>query len=126
MQFVRDLLDVGLAAAAPDVEGEPPSVVRIVGQPVETLVLHAATLRTKNPAKEEREGDASVACGEVPDRSVPLVVGADVSLAADAANRFFRLRCSEMTTAIGSPKTPRMRRLGAKPGKRYRSRRCLK
>ena len=100
-------------------------VQRIVGQPVEAFVLHAGTSRAKYPSKEEGETDASVAARKIANASGSLIVVAEGGLPADAANRFFRQRLSETTTAIGSPKTPRMCWLGMNPGNRYRSRSCL-
>lgn len=124
-QFGCDLPDDGLATALADVESEPLGVEGIVGQPVEAFVLHAGTPRARYSSKEEGKIDALVATGEIAYASSPLVVVMAVRMAALTANRFFRRRWSETTTAIGSPNRPRRRWLGTQPGNRYKSRSCL-
>jgi len=89
VQFVRHLSHGGLAASASDGKGEPLGVERIVGEPVETFVLHALAPGTEDPAECEVEVDPLVAAREIADASGPLVVVGVENLSADAAGRFF-------------------------------------
>src|SRR5438874_2823489 len=125
VQFLGHFLEGGRAATSAHEEGEPLGVERIVGQPVQLFVLHAATPRALDPAQKKVEIDTFVPAGEIAHASSPLVVVAAIHRPADAAGRFFRRRWRVMTTAKGLPKTPRTLGRGTKPGKRYRSWRSL-
>ena len=59
-----------------------------------------------------------VATGEIPGTPGSLVVVGPMYLPANAAHRFFRRRRKVMSTAKGSPKTPRTLGCGTKPGNR--------
>jgi hypothetical protein len=117
-EFLGYLFDGSLPAATAHEEGEPLGVEGIVGQPVQAFVLHAPAPRALDAAKLEDEVDAFVATGEVADAARPLVVMTAVHLPTDAAQSFFRRRRRVRSTAAGSPKTPRTRGRGTKPGKR--------
>jgi hypothetical protein len=107
-----------LAAASAHPEGETLGIQRVVGEPVQPFAFHAATPGAMDPACREGKVDAPVATRQIADAAWPLVVVDAEGLSADPAERFFRRRCSEMTTARGSPKTPRSLARGTKPGKR--------
>ena len=116
VQLLGDGLDGTIPATPADIEGEPLGVERVVGQPVETFGLHAATPPTIDPANREVEVDAPVATGEVAHAARSLVV--DVGAAPHTPQAFFRRRRSGMTTAYGSPKMPWTPARGTKPGNR--------
>ena len=105
------------------VERKALGVVRIGGQPVEALPLHAATAPAVTPTEIELEIDAQIAAGQVPHAARPPVVPGARGPATRTADRFLGRRVSGMTRACGSPKIPRIVRLGVKPGTRSASRR---
>src|SRR5262245_56760749 len=117
-EFLGHGLDRRVATALADEEGEPLGVQRVVGGPVEPFALHPATPPTLDPAPRVGEVDPLVATREIPGTSGSLVVVGPRHLATDAARRFFRRRWRVMTTTRGSPKTPRTRGRGTKPGNR--------
>ena len=118
VQLLGNRPDGALPAAPPHVEGEPFGVERVVRQPLQLFALHAATPRAIDPANRELEIDPPVAARDVAHAARPLVVEGARSAPADPAARFFRRRRSVMTTAHGSPKTPRTPASGTKPGNR--------
>jgi hypothetical protein len=118
VQLLGHFLEGGRAATSAHEESEPLAVEGVVGQPVQLFVLHAPTPRAVDSAQRKVEIDTFVPAGEIAHASSPLVVVAAIHRAADAADRFFRRRWRLMTTAKGSPKTPRTLGRGTKPGKR--------
>ena len=121
MQLLGHFLDGARAAMSADEEREPLGIERIVGQPVQLFVLHTATPKALDPPQEKLEIDPFVSAREIADASSPLVVMAAIDRAADTADRFFLRRLRVMTTARGSPNSPRTLGSGTKPGIRYRS-----
>ena len=87
---------------------EPLGVQRIVSQPVQSLVLYTRPPRAKHSSQEKREIDFFVTTRVVSHPSQTLVVMGVINLTADTTARFFRTRLRETTTALGSPKMPRM------------------
>jgi hypothetical protein len=116
VQFLGDRPDGALAAAPPDVEGEPLGVERVIRQPLQPLALHAATPGAVDPSYREVEVDPPVATGDVADAARPLIVEGARTAPAHPAVRFFRRRRRVMTTAQGSPKRPRTSAIGTNPG----------
>jgi hypothetical protein len=117
-EFFGYFFDGGLSTATAHEEGEPLGIERIVGEPVEPFPFHAAAPGALDPTDFEFQVDASVAAGQVADAPEPFVVIGTKGLPADPAGGFFRRRWSEMTTAQGSPKTPRISGRGTKPRNR--------
>src|SRR5947209_5731201 len=104
-ELLGHLLDGGIAAAPADEVGEPLGIERIVGEPVQPFAFHAATPGALDPTDREGEVDPFVAARQIADAAWSLVVVGAKGLSTDAAERFFRRRWREMTTAWGSPKT---------------------
>src|SRR5262245_42500425 len=107
VQLLGDRLDGALPAPPPDVEGEPLGGEGVVRQPVQPCPLHAATPGAVDPAYRDVEIDPPVATGDVADAPRSLVVERTAAAPTDPTACFFRRRRSVMTTAHGSPKTPR-------------------
>src|SRR5271157_5749303 len=125
VQLLRDGLDCAIPATLADIEGEPLRIERVVGQPVETFGLHAATASTIDPAYREGQVDAPIATGQVAHVAGPVVIPMKVRLPTHAADRFFwRRRSVRRTPCASRAKTWRPAK-GTKPGKRYRSRSCF-
>src|SRR5262249_42172382 len=108
-EFLGHFLDGGFATPSAQEEGKALGVQRVVGEPVQPFALHAPAPRTLDPAPRVDEIDALVATGEVAGTPESLVVIGAIHLPADTASRFFRRRRRVMSTAKGSPKTPRTR-----------------
>ena len=118
VQISRHFLDGGPAALLPNVEREPFRVVRIAREPVEPLLLHAATPAAIHAAHLDFEIDTQIAAREVAHPTDGSVVPGAAGAATYSADRFFWRRVKVMTRARGSPKIPTIVRLGVKPENR--------
>jgi hypothetical protein len=110
------VLDGGQPTVAADADGEALREVGVVGQPVEAFAFHGLAHPTVDAADRALQVNAAATAIEVADPSWGLIVEGAMAEAAHAAACFFRRRRREMTTAHGSPKTPRMVAAGSKPG----------
>lgn len=77
------------------------------------------------PPHLELEVNADVPTGQVANPPRGAVVETRVNTPAGTTSGFFDRRVSVITRAFGSPKTPRRRACGRKPGNRYVSSRPL-
>src|SRR5262249_45937004 len=102
-------------------ESEAFGVKGIVGQPGELLLLHGPAPAAVDASDFDLQVDAGVATGQVADPAPLAVVEGATGLAAGSAGRFFRWRRKDTMRALGSPKMPRTRGSGRKPGNRYAS-----
>jgi len=120
-QIRRHLINRRTPALLTDREREALGVMRIRGEPVETLPLRAAAAPTGDAPQIELEIDPQVSAREIADATQLAVVPGPLDSVAGAADCFSR-RVSVTTRACGSPTIPRVVRFGRKPGNRYASR----
>jgi hypothetical protein len=120
------VLDGGQPTVAADADGEALREVGVVGQPVEAFAFHGLAHPTGDAPDRALQVDAAATAVEVADSSRGLIVEGAMAEAAHTADGFFRRRRRVMTTASGSPKTPRMVAAGSKPGNEYNSRSRVK
>ena len=121
-QILSHFRDRGAAALLADIQREPTRVVRILREPVETLLLHTTARAARHAPQGELQSHLHIAARQIADLSHPLIVPRAADRATDPADRCFWRRCRVTTTACGSASAPRTVRLGVKPTNRYASR----
>jgi hypothetical protein len=80
---------------------------------------HALAPSAVDPSDLQLQVNAHIPARQIPDSSGLPVVERMMNQAAHPTSRFFPLRSSRMTLALGSPKTPLTVCCGRKPGNRY-------
>lgn len=127
LEFLRNILDGGLATAPPHVEGKALGMARLVRQEVAPLALHLAATLAQNATHLDRQKNTCVATGEIANAPRASVVPARLESTIASANALFGRRPRVMPRAFGRPKTPRTVGCGRKCGNAYASpsRRCL-
>ena len=121
VQLASHILDRPGPAPPADIEGEAPSVERIVGQPGQLLLLHGQATPAEDTPDFDLQVDARVAAGEISDATGLVVVEGPLAPSAGPTRRFFPRRTRRTIRALGSPKSPRTVGSGRKPGNRYAS-----
>src|SRR5208337_2717935 len=106
-------------------EGKTLRVKGIVGQPVQTLLLHLPAPSAPNSANLHLQPNTPIPAGKISHPTNLAIVKRPVRTSADSANRFFPRRRRLRTTAYGSPNTPATLRSARNPGKLYVSYSCL-
>jgi len=116
-----DIPDRRDTAPASHPEGKALRIKRVVGQPLQALLLHFPATPAQNASDLHIQPDATVATRQIPNPSHLAVVKHPVCPSAGSAKRFFPRRRSLMTRAFGSPKIPDTSVSGVNPGNRYAS-----
>jgi hypothetical protein len=126
IEFLRDVLDRRLPAAAANVKGKAFGIERVVRQELQLLALHVTATPTQHAPDLDLQVDARVATGKIANMPHAPIVPARVHATAAAADSFFERRTRMITRAFGSPNTPRTVVCGRKPENAYasHSRRC--
>ena len=110
-------LNTRIPATTANIKSKPFRAERIIGQPIQPLLLHFPAPSTSDSADLHFQINAQIATGQVANSAgFPVVVGT-MDAATSATNRFFPLRMRPMTWARGSPKMPDKVCSGEKPGK---------
>ena len=87
-------------------EGKTLRVKGIVGQPLQTLLLHLPATSAQNASDLHIQPNTPIPAGKIPHPTNLAIVKRPVRPSAGPANRFFPRRRSLMTRAYGSPKIP--------------------
>src|SRR5216684_3166688 len=126
LEFLGDIADRCLPAAAADIERKAFGEVRIVRQKIQPFALHGAAIATRDAPHFEFQNNPKSCARQVANLPHPPVVPAVADPPAPAANRFFERRLSRKIRTSGSPNTPRRGSFARKPANEYPSdrRRC--
>ena len=120
-EFASYILDSRGPPAPPHVEGEALGVKRVVGQPVQRLLLHCAAAPAGHATALELQVHPSVTTGEIAHATELVIVESSPDSPAGPTGRFFPRRTRRTRRALGSPKRPRTMGSGRNPGKQYAS-----
>jgi hypothetical protein len=88
-QVLRHFSDRRATARLADIARKPPRVVRMVREPVETLLLHATACAARHSPQRERQSYMHRAARQIADVSHPLIVPRAADRTTDPAGRFF-------------------------------------
>jgi hypothetical protein len=126
LEFLGDIADRCLAAAAADIKRKAFGEVRIVRQKVQPFALHGAAAAACDPPHFEFQNNPKSCARQVANLPHPPVVPPRLDPSATIANRFFERRSRRTIRAFGSPNKPRTVALARKPANEYPSdrRRC--
>src|SRR3984893_5065399 len=126
LEFLGDIADRCLPAAAADMERKAFGEVRIVRQKIQPFALHGAAVATRDAPHFEFQTNPKPCARQIANLPHPPVVPAVPAPAATAANRFFERRSRRTIRTSGSPNTPRTVAFTRKPANEYPSdrRRC--
>jgi hypothetical protein len=119
VKLLRYIRNSRIPTATAYIKGKSLGIERVVRKPLESLLLHFLAPSAKNPSDLHLQVNPHVPAGEVPNPSDLPVVEGMMNKAAHSARRFFPLRTSRMTRALGSPKIPETVCWGRKPENRY-------
>src|SRR3984885_2230980 len=121
LQFLGDIADRGLRAAAPDIECKTFGEVRIVRQKIQPFALHGAATPARDAPYLEFQNNPQSCTRQVANLPYPTVVPALLGPPATSADRFFERRSRLTIRTSGSPKTPRTVSFGRNPANEYPS-----
>src|SRR5271166_2775903 len=126
LEFLGDIADRGLPAAASDIKRKAFGEVRIVRQKIQPFALHGAAMTARDAPHFEFQNNPKPCARQVANLPHPPVVPPVPDLPATAANRFFERRSRRNIRTSGSPNTPRTVSFARKPANEYPSdsRRC--
>src|SRR5271165_695784 len=126
LEFLGDIADRGLPAAASDIKRKAFGEVRIVRQKIQPFALHGAAMTARDAPHFEFQNNPKPCARQVANLPHPPVVPPVPDLPATAANRFFERRSRRSIRTSGSPNTPRTVSFARKPANEYPSdsRRC--
>jgi hypothetical protein len=116
-QLFGDVLNTRIPATTAYVKGKSFAEERIIGQPIQLLLLHFPAPSTSDSADFYFQINAQVCTGQIANPAGLPVVEGMMDEATGATNSFFPLRMRTMTRARGSPKMPDKVCSGEKPGK---------
>jgi hypothetical protein len=119
VQLLGHLLYSRISAAATYIKTKSLGVKRVIRQPLQFLLLHFLAPAAKYPSDFHLQENAYIPAGEVSNPSGLFVVVGTMNKPAQATRRFFSVRTSRITRALGSPKIPKTVCSGRKPGNRY-------
>ena len=88
-QILSHFRDRGAAALLADIQREPTRVVRILREPVETLLLHTTARAARHAPQGELQSHLHIAARQIADLSHPVIVPRAADRATDPADRFF-------------------------------------
>ena len=117
-QIGGDFLHGRSATRLSDVPGESLRVMGIRAQPVEALLLHAASWATRDASQVEGEIDAQVTARQIAYATRSPIIPRARRRATRPADRLLARRVSVTTRAFGSPSTVVIVRRGVNPGTR--------
>src|ERR1019366_5248768 len=112
LQFLGNVADRSLRAAAPDIECKAFGEVRIVCQKIQPLALHGATTPARDAPHFEFQNNPKSCTRQVANSPYPPATTADC---------FFERRSRLTIRTSGSPKMPRTVSFGRKPANEYPS-----
>src|SRR5258708_15682 len=121
LEFLGDIADRCLPAAAADIERKAFGEVRIVRQKVQPFALHGAAVAARDATHFEFENNPKSCARQVANLPHPPIVPAVVDPPTTAANRFFERRSSRTIRTSGSPNTPRTLAFARKHANEYPS-----
>ena len=126
LEFLGDIADRCLPAAAADIERKAFGEARIVRQKIQPFALHGAAMPARDAPHFEFQNNPKPRARQVANLPHPPVVPAVPDLPATAANRFFERRSRRNIRTSGSPNTPRRVSFARNPANEYPSdrRRC--
>src|ERR1700756_3281429 len=124
LEFLGDIADRCLAAAAADIERKAFGEVRIVRQKIQPFALHGAAAAACDAPHFEFQNNPKSCARQVADLPYPPIVPARLDPSAPVAHRFFERRSRCAIRTFGSPNTPRTVALARKPANEYPSDRC--
>src|ERR1700756_28087 len=126
LEFLGDIADRCLAAAAADIERKAFGEVRIVRQKSQPFALHGDAAAACDAPHFEFQNNPKSCARQVANLPHPPVVPSRLDLSATIANRFFEGQARRTIRAFASPNTPRTVALARKPANEYPSdrRRC--
>src|SRR5258707_5217570 len=121
LEFLGDIADRCLPAAAADIERKAFGEVRIVRQKVQPFALHGAAVAARDATHFEFENNPKSRARQVANLPHPPIVPAVVDPPTTAANRFFERRSSRTIRTSGSPNTPTTLAIARKHANEYPS-----
>jgi hypothetical protein len=107
LEFLGDIADRCLPAAATDIERKAFSEVRIVRQKVQPFALHGAAAAACDAPHFEFQKNPKSGARQVANQPHPPVVPPCLNPPATIAHRFFERRSRCTIRTLGSPNTPR-------------------
>ena len=121
LQFLGDIADRGLSAAAPDIERKAFGEVRIIRQKIQPFAFHGAATPAHDAPHFEFQNNPKSCARQVANSTYPPIVPALLDPSATPADRFFERRSRLTIRTAGSPKTPRTACFVRKPANQYPS-----
>src|SRR5579863_6011949 len=120
-EFLGDIADRCLPAAAADIKRKPFGEARIVRQKIQPFALHGAAMAARDAPHLEFQNNPKPCAWQIANLPHSPAVPTVPRLPATTADRFFdcRSRCNIRTS--GSPNTPRKVSLARKPANEYPS-----